>query len=613
MNYVKHFNMLGVEAQQIPCITGTGAPTTETEGAVGCFYMDTDNGDVYKCIKVEGDVYTWKKENEGIIEVELETEHGSDGFIPLFTKEGTVATTLDEVHSGVFKLKYPTMYETILLQTKDYVISDRVDCVNQILWVRNFIRVRVGITEIPTDYLAWDTINLKDIAELKTDKEDISNKSDTIDDTADDVKYPTTKAVKDYVDTSAELNTIVNTTEGSLVNITDSANVKLKRLKICGKTTQADVPSIENPQPLVNVGGSGSITTKVYGKNLLDISVNPILVEQADGSYVNENGRTDTALFPLDLPYGSYTMSCDVKCPVGKNARLRINLKDGTYADNFQNSTGAFVHLEKSFIGEPINWRIYYGEFCDIGAFTIKNAQLETGSVVTEYEPFKEPQTFTLNTPNGLPGVPVTSGGNYTDENGQQWICDEIDLARGKYVQRIGKYEVTGNEKWGFHSSSSSDVYYRYDCTVSVPANIRATNIFDPLCMCTHYRTALDTSDASSCCWVTNKTSTTNEAIGLRIKSTITSVNEFTQMLKSQYSNEKPVTFYYILATPVETDLTDWEIEQYKALTTHKPVTNVYNDAYAHMKVDYVADPKTYIDNKFANIENAILSLGGNV
>ena len=46
-------------------------------------------------------------------------------------------------------------------------------------------------------------------------------------------------------------------------------------------------------------------------------------------------------------------------------------------------------------------------------------------------------QSLTLSTPNGLPGIKVDTGGNYTDSTGQQWITDEIDLARGKYIQRI--------------------------------------------------------------------------------------------------------------------------------------------------------------------------------
>lgn len=48
-------------------------------------------------------------------------------------------------------------------------------------------------------------------------------------------------------------------------------------------------------------------------------------------------------------------------------------------------------------------------------------------------------QKLRIETPNGLPGIKVDSGGNYTDSDGQQWICDEIDLERGKYVQRVKK------------------------------------------------------------------------------------------------------------------------------------------------------------------------------
>ena len=48
-------------------------------------------------------------------------------------------------------------------------------------------------------------------------------------------------------------------------------------------------------------------------------------------------------------------------------------------------------------------------------------------------------QQLSIQTPNGLPGIPVDSGGNYTDASGQQWVCDEVDFARGVYVQRIQK------------------------------------------------------------------------------------------------------------------------------------------------------------------------------
>lgn len=61
MNYIKSFDLFGVSAMQIPCMDGRGAPTTSTPGAVGCLYMDTasQNKDLYKCVGVNGNSYTW--------------------------------------------------------------------------------------------------------------------------------------------------------------------------------------------------------------------------------------------------------------------------------------------------------------------------------------------------------------------------------------------------------------------------------------------------------------------------------------------------------------------------------------------------------------------------
>lgn len=59
MNYVKNFNLLGVEARQRPSLVGNGSPTLSTVGVVGEFYLDESTGDLYKCIAVENDSYTW--------------------------------------------------------------------------------------------------------------------------------------------------------------------------------------------------------------------------------------------------------------------------------------------------------------------------------------------------------------------------------------------------------------------------------------------------------------------------------------------------------------------------------------------------------------------------
>ena len=70
------------------------------------------------------------------------------------------------------------------------------------------------------------------------------------------------------------------------------------------------------------------------------------------------------------------------------------------------------------------------------------------------------------------------------------------------------------------------------------------------------------------------------------------------------------------MQTPIETPLAE-ELPVYKTLQTYKPTTIITNDENAYMKVDYVADTKNYIDNKidnkFSELQNAILSTGGNV
>ena len=53
MNYVKGFDLFGVKARQIPCITDHGKPTKSIAIRIGLLYINEDNGDMYKCIKGE--------------------------------------------------------------------------------------------------------------------------------------------------------------------------------------------------------------------------------------------------------------------------------------------------------------------------------------------------------------------------------------------------------------------------------------------------------------------------------------------------------------------------------------------------------------------------------
>ena len=68
MHYVKQFSINGVDTRQIACIELQGAPNAATEGVVGVLGIDMNSPthDVYKCVAVNGSVYTWELLSSGL-------------------------------------------------------------------------------------------------------------------------------------------------------------------------------------------------------------------------------------------------------------------------------------------------------------------------------------------------------------------------------------------------------------------------------------------------------------------------------------------------------------------------------------------------------------------
>lgn len=433
-----------------------------------------------------------------------------------------------------------------------------------------------------------------------------------------------------------EKQRIIPSIEGESIALPDSADGQLRELRIFGKTTQADTPSIDNPQPLVSVGDDGSVDVSICGKNMVDIH-NPYQV-LVGASYTANDGIATvvrgTAVYAPSVYFdlGKYrswvgktlTVSATMQEDTGTNGLknlIYINGAKGTNnqvlmikADGFKDNgkINFTVTIPENLEAESLRIRLYLQNLKNSDEKAVfSNFQVELGEASTSYEPYKPIQTLTIPTPNGLPAVPVSSDGNYTDASGQQWVCDEVDFARGVYVQRTYKYEVTGLENWKQHSELTVGGYWRYDCAIKTPSNIGQINKID-LCMCTHYKYKASMSVADEGVWVTNTTSGITPVVGLRIVSTLASLDELTQMLKDQYSAGTPVTYQYILAEPIETPLSEAEIAAYKALHTHYPSTSIHSSKNAHMAVDYVADTKNYVDNQIkkevAELTAAILT-----
>lgn len=203
--------------------------------------------------------------------------------------------------------------------------------------------------------------------------------------------------------------------------------------------------------------------------------------------------------------------------------------------------------------------------------------------VVTVSDGANKSQTLTLQTPNTLPGIPVSSGGNYTDENGQQWVCDEVDLARGVYVQRVIKIKLTSSKNWMKTGNNVDRYFAHFDGT-------SATNV-----LCTHFSTSVGPEVVGGA--MTNL----NYLIGFAYadKGT-TTIDDFKAFLDA---NE--VYVWTSLATPVETALSAAEISAYKALTTYAPTTTISVTDGAGAEMKYQRDVNIVVKA----LEDAIASM----
>ena len=196
----------------------------------------------------------------------------------------------------------------------------------------------------------------------------------------------------------------------------------------------------------------------------------------------------------------------------------------------------------------------------------------------------------TLSVPMTLHGIPVATVGNYTDENGQQWICDEVDFGRGVYVKRVQSIAldgVTANRK--VNSIGAGDPSYAFV--------VLQNDVADFVGAFSHFVAGRKVSAGYA--YATD--------IRLRLvhtDSTINTVDSWNAWLNEQYASGTPVIAILNLVAPIETPLSETELAAYRALHTNKPNTTILNDSGAYMSVDYTADTKLYIDNK---IKEALL------
>jgi putative phage tail fiber protein len=77
-----------------------------------------------------------------------------------------------------------------------------------------------------------------------------------------------------------------------------------------------------------------------------------------------------------------------------------------------------------------------------------------------------------------------------------------------------------------------------------------------------------------------------------------------------QWLIENKVKILFQLEEPIVTELSSEEVQKILTLHTNKPNTTIWNDQNAEMQITYVADTKTYIDNKMAELQALLLEKG---
>ncbi len=259
-------------------------------------------------------------------------------------------------------------------------------------------------------------------AAAKTSEDAAAKSAADADSTANSIKESMTQIAA----LQKRQNVLVGSEIGNPASCDDAFAAPLCGLSVYGKSTQNGTPTPDAPVPIVSAGDGGSVAVRVTGKNLL----NPALFQ--NNKYQGFNA--ETGYYGIDSVNGYWITG------------IQPCLPSTTYHFNAMIEGGFFYDEKKNVIGiADFAFTIKTPAKCAYYCFNFSSVHVSYGTPIiatvsesTAYSPYRE-QLLTLPTPNGLPGIPVTSGGNYTDPQGQQWVCDEVDLERGVKVQRVDK------------------------------------------------------------------------------------------------------------------------------------------------------------------------------
>lgn len=350
----------------------------------------------------------------------------------------------------------------------------------------------------------------------------------------------------------ARQNIIVGSEIGNPISVDDAFPAPLCGLTVYGRSTQSGTPTPDAPVPIVSAGDGGSLTVKVTGKNRM----------------------------PPNLKYRDV-----FECFVKKNTPITLVFKGDLVSQGGnilffdENNNQNWFGIDAGKAEHHIKYSVDVTKFQYLMSDTAsENVCLTWNASSPDYEPYRE-QLLTLPTPNGLPGIPVTSGGNYTDSTGQQWACDEVDLERGVKVQRVNAVDLST-------CTVTGTTEFAVTKRLSIRLPIRGRD-YKTEALCNKLQFLVSFSDDTPHFYV----DTSNAQVFIPIG--------------AKNPEEGEYILFYVLATPIETPLTPDELATYSALTAYGPDTVVQASDGAGIKLDYQRD----VNIAIKKLEDAVASM----
>ena len=406
------------------------------------------------------------------------------------------------------------------------------------------------------------------VADTYATKTDVENFENNIAET-----YATKTDVED-LKTDTE---VTATATGKAITI-NPANAPLQSLKLYGKTTQDGTPTPTSPIELKSVGDSGSFEVSLIGGNYFDKSkVSSYVTETKTGfSFINDNVN----FAPVNVGRLNHLAPC---LKVGDIVTFYVDTVNSTKPEGFVYLAGSGFDWDSgvfhTITENDLNGFLYvYGlvnEVCEYNNFRI--TKIENAP----YEPYTE-QTFTNN--DTLRGV--------------NCIADEKDFARAMKTQRFGIVDL-GTLDWTvFNSPNNEFVAYNI---ANFKHGMNGLCSKYPLANSLGEDKALYMRDT----WYGGTT------IGIRDTSYTDA-----ETLKASLSG---TMFVYELETPIETPLTEQELNAYRQLMTNSGNTTILSEA--DMEVDYyinkpnaqaIGNIHSQINKDYFKLQQAIISTGGN-